>query len=222
MITTITFGKSFDALESPGFKSPLLASLNDALPSFTALKFFPVIFQLLALVPLSLMSLISSSTAQVIQFQGMLLKSVLQAKENLESLKTYAYPVIFRNLLDPSTHTEGDIPLPDLLAEAQAMVTGGIENVANTVMYGVYHVTQDSEMNHRLQEEICEVWPDPQVIPDLADLESLPFLTAVIKESLRLAPGLAAPLPRIVPPQGAVLDGRFIPGGVSVSVHHVS
>jgi hypothetical protein len=39
---------------------------------------------------------------------------------------------------------------------------------------------------------------------------------AVIKEFLRITPDVTTPLPRIVPDSGAIIDGTFIPGGVSM------
>lgn len=38
--------------------------------------------------------------------------------------------------------------------------------------------------------------------------------TAVIKEGLRLSSGIPGILPRVVPPQGALVKNKFIPGGV--------
>ncbi|EFW23057.1 benzoate 4-monooxygenase cytochrome P450 [Coccidioides posadasii str. Silveira] len=48
-------------------------------------------------------------------------------------------------------------------------------------------------------------------------------MTAVLKESLRMSPGVASALPRIVPPSGAKISGQFIPGGtvVGMSSHFV-
>lgn len=39
--------------------------------------------------------------------------------------------------------------------------------------------------------------------------------TAVIKESLRVSPGVASPLLRIVPTSGATISGSYIPPDVS-------
>jgi cytochrome P450 len=41
----------------------------------------------------------------------------------------------------------------------------------------------------------------------------------VIKEALRLHPGVAFPLERIVPEGGATLCGKFIPGGTVVGMN---
>ena len=46
----------------------------------------------------------------------------------------------------------------------------------------------------------------------------LPYLQACIKESLRVHPPIAMELPRIIPAEGMLLCGRFVPGGTSVGV----
>ena len=38
--------------------------------------------------------------------------------------------------------------------------------------------------------------------------------TAVVKEGLRLSSGILGILPRVVPPEGAIVKNQFIPGGV--------
>ncbi len=44
--------------------------------------------------------------------------------------------------------------------------------------------------------------------------------TAVVKETLRLAPTTPVGLARVVPPEGATISGVRIPGGVRVSPSH--
>jgi len=52
-------------------------------------------------------------------------------------------------------------------------------------------------------------------IPRYEVLEKLPYLAAVTKEGLRMFPGVIGH-PRVVPRQGAVISGAFIPGGTVV------
>ena len=47
------------------------------------------------------------------------------------------------------------------------------------------------------------------------ELEKLPYLNAVIRESLRMRPPFPAPLGRVCPKEGTIMNGYFIPGGVS-------
>ena len=52
-----------------------------------------------------------------------------------------------------------------------------------------------------------------------ADASKLPYLNAVIKESLRLFSPVALSLPRHVPAGGAIIAGEFIPAGTTVGIN---
>ena len=60
---------------------------------------------------------------------------------------------------------------------------------------------------------------DPTELPSPPDLESLPLLNAVIKESLRLRGTLPTPNPRVTPPNKTTTIGPYnkIPSGVRVN-----
>ena len=45
---------------------------------------------------------------------------------------------------------------------------------------------------------------------------ALPYLQAVIKEGLRICPPLVGLMAKEVPPEGDVINGKFIPGGTSI------
>ncbi len=47
----------------------------------------------------------------------------------------------------------------------------------------------------------------------------MPYLQVVMKEALRLHPGIGFPLERYVPPEGATLCGIDLPGGTIVGVN---
>lgn len=51
-----------------------------------------------------------------------------------------------------------------------------------------------------------------------ADLQSLPYLTGVVKEGLRLSMTNRISFPRVVPPSGWTFDEHYIPGGTNVGV----
>ena len=52
----------------------------------------------------------------------------------------------------------------------------------------------------------------------MAAVHDLPYLNAVLEESLRVYPPVAFAQARIVPRQGAIICGEAIPGGTSVGV----
>lgn len=73
-----------------------------------------------------------------------------------------------------------------LTREAQVMLGSGTVTTARTIAFASYYILSRPHIRHRLEEEVKHTlahWP--QCVPSWADLERLPFLQAVIKESLR-------------------------------------
>ena len=111
---------------------------------------------------------------------------------------------------------------------------GGAETVGTTLILGTFYLIENLQLLDRLKEELWSVWPSLDVPPSLERLEKLPFLasnilydldldsyqltakqTAVIRESLRISPGVSSPLLRVVPSGGAAISGYQVPSGVS-------
>jgi len=84
-------------------------------------------------------------------------------------------------------------------------------------MIGTYHLLHNPEVKQRLVDELFSAWPVLDQPPSYEEIEKLPFLTAVVKEALRIAVPTPVGLPRVVPPSGAVISGTKIPGGTVVS-----
>lgn len=55
-------------------------------------------------------------------------------------------------------------------------------------------------------------------IPSYDQVSTLPYLRACIEEALRMRPPVSIGLPRIVPEGGRIIAGKFVDGGVTVSV----
>ena len=66
----------------------------------------------------------------------------------------------------------------------------------------------------KLSEEIRSCFTGDNDIT-MQSVAKLPYLSAVIEESLRLYPPVAAGLRRIVPKGGAIIDGHFVPENAS-------
>ncbi|CAG8026252.1 unnamed protein product [Penicillium salamii] len=121
---------------------------------------------------------------------------------------------IFHELLEsdqpPSVEDMTDIALTIIVAAAAA--TG------NALSIMAFYVINDANIYQRLRSELIEAFPEEKPDMSWSALEKLPYLAAVVKESLRLSYGVIGRLPRIVPEPGAEFNGYFIPPGSTVGM----
>jgi cytochrome P450 len=123
---------------------------------------------------------------------------------------------IYHRLMDAEAYRNKTVPSAgSLYEEAQALMFAGADTVGNTLMLGTYHLLKQPETLQRLKSELTAAWPSLDgKEPKIRQLENLPYLNAVIKESLRMTSGVVSGLLRVVPPTGATIAGVSVPPGV--------
>lgn len=82
------------------------------------------------------------------------------------------------------------------------------------VTTGVYHLTRQPELWAELKRQLRAAIPADSTQPDVTELEKVPLMEAVAKESLRYGCPIRGKNPRIVPAGGMVCCGVHIPQGV--------
>lgn len=119
---------------------------------------------------------------------------------------------IYHRLMDPEAFRNKTVPSAgSLYEEGQALMFGGADTVGNTLMVGTHHLLQRPAVLQTLKKELLAAWPTLSKEPTLRELENLPYLNAVIKESLRMSSGVVSGLLRVVPPTGATINGVTVP-----------
>ena len=101
----------------------------------------------------------------------------------------------------------------ELVSNVTLFVFAGTETVATLLPALTYLLTQNMQSMRKLTEAIRTTFPDEDSITVLG-LSHIPYLTACIEEALRLFPPVPEGLPRVAPPQGDVISGEWVPGGV--------
>ena len=222
MVTAFCFARSVDAIDAPDFRAPIVEAMHTSNPTFVLLKHFPLFRKTLFSLPPWLAIKASPETAGLTNLQVILGEQVNEVVTNPKSLDNAPHPIVYHKLLDKEAQ-KGQ-PVPDatsLYEEAQALMFGGGDSAANSLMVGIFHVLDQPEVYKRLKDEVYQAWPNLDRHPTYETLQNLPVLTATIKETLRCAPGVPSSLLRIVPPAGAMIGGRHIPGGTAVGMSTV-
>ncbi|KAK0618649.1 Cytochrome P450 monooxygenase aflV [Lasiodiplodia hormozganensis] len=108
-----------------------------------------------------------------------------------------------------------DFPLTelDISTEAGNLILAGSDTTAFSLSYITWSVLDHPDVQARLEAEVATLNGD---FTD-ANLETLPMLSAVINETLRIWGASSGSLPRAVPKGGAELAGHYIPEGYTVS-----
>ncbi|KAL6246705.1 hypothetical protein RBB50_006012 [Rhinocladiella similis] len=225
VITYLCFGNSVDAVNAPDHVAPIILALDASLPVFPAFKHSSMYKNMIINCPPSISKVVSPQTAGLVDLQQVLKKQIDNVTSDPDNLKKLPHSTtIYHELLKPELNPGGQVPSAgSLYEESQALMFGGADTTGTTLMHGSFYVMTKADVRKKLVAELREAWPELDQPPSLAVLERLPYLTAVIKESLRMSPGVASPLPRHVPESGATIDGRYIPGRtvVEMSSHFV-
>ncbi|KAF5002939.1 hypothetical protein FDECE_10494 [Fusarium decemcellulare] len=107
----------------------------------------------------------------------------------------------------------------EITSESLTLFMAAIETVSNTLSAMMYYLANSSSSREKLQTELDAV-AAPDAVISFEAVRSLPYLDAVIKETMRLHSVLGIGLPREVPPdsQGLHFNGYFFPPGTVLSV----
>ncbi|KAH8749227.1 cytochrome P450 [Diaporthe sp. PMI_573] len=220
VINDHSFGISYDFLEYPDFRTPFTTSIRKLAMSLHVSGHFPWFLSLMQSLPESVLAIINPDMKPVFEFHGVVrthIKRIMSDYADNGGQKKTWQPTVFSDLLESDLRPE-DKSL-DLLHQEAASITGaGIETTKTALAVASFHILDNPHVLERLQRELLEAIPDPAAAPSLAYLETLPYLDAVVQESLRLSFGISQRLVRINP-HSVTHYGRFvIPPGVPLSM----
>ncbi|MCJ1312339.1 hypothetical protein MMC25_006013 [Agyrium rufum] len=139
-----------------------------------------------------------------------------QTKEQIESSPS-SRPNAYRAILNSS------LPPPEkevdrVAQEILTILVGGSATTSRVMARLTYHMCDTPAILERLRDELSAVEPDPLKTPPLDELEQMPYLTAVIKETLRISTALTSRLPLISPQKPLQYQNWIIPPGTPVSM----
>ena len=109
--------------------------------------------------------------------------------------------------------TEKGLSRPEIDTNFLMLTNAGSETTATTLSGCTYYLLRNPRVLRRLKEEIRGSLESEKIT--VAIVNKLPYLTAVLTETLRIHAPAPISFPRFVNPGGATINGRWVPGGVS-------
>jgi cytochrome P450 len=106
-------------------------------------------------------------------------------------------------------------------SNASLFMIAGTETTASALSGIVHNVLINPSTLTTLLHEIRTAFPNSDDVT-LQRCSNLPYLSAVISEGLRMYPPIPGTAPRVIPPGGMVIGGKFVPGKTVVGVHHLA
>lgn len=119
-------------------------------------------------------------------------------------------------------HKEEDrLTYPEMQSSASTFMIAGTETTATLLSGLTFLLLKNPDIYAKLVHEIRSTFTTTEDI-NISSLARLEYLNACLEETLRIYPPTPNGFPRIVPSSGAIVCGKHVPAGTSVSVTHIA
>ncbi|KAB5575427.1 cytochrome P450 [Coniochaeta sp. 2T2.1] len=211
IVSYFSFGESFDSVSGKGEMT------HDDLDRFMTVVPIQSFFPLLRYVPVKYIQDGYKGLNRLVNFAQV---SVQRLTDSVKQDPSFATGNFLRNLVDAEDAETGTkLSREELVENTIIFLVAGSDTTAVTTLYTIWECGKNSAVREKLVKEIRTAFPDPDEMPTFEIASKLPYLEAVIQETLRKWGPLSAAFPRVSP--GRDISGHFIPKGtiVSTSAH---
>lgn len=218
IITDYAFPDCFDLLSTPDLAPAWRSTFAEGLRNFQWFKHFPSLWSILRSIPDNMLLAMSPQMAITQKWERGNQKLVREIVNTFGTIpRNDKHTTIFHELLG------SDLPRHEksydrLWQEGSALVGAGVETTSNTLTVALFYLSQNTDKLSRLKAELEQSMPSAEELVPWAKLETLPYLSAVIKESLRLAMGTVSRFIRVAPTATLRYKDYVLPPGTAVSM----
>ncbi|KIK58359.1 hypothetical protein GYMLUDRAFT_695193 [Collybiopsis luxurians FD-317 M1] len=217
VITEYCFAVSANTLSYPNFAHPIMLETLNLVKRGWIQTYIPFVIHLVARIPPELTLWLFPRFRTLVDVKARFEQQIDHFISNPEDLTSAEHETIYHHLLQ-SKDPELRPSRTSLVNEAFLLVAAGSDTVEHACTVGTYFALQDHSIRQRLTEELREAWPDKGRPLGSTALEKLPYLTAFVKEALRMSFGVFHPYPRIVGDETPEIGGLKIPPGTIVGM----
>ncbi|KAK1842043.1 cytochrome p450 pisatin [Colletotrichum chrysophilum] len=217
VIGKITFSKRFGCLDDGGDPQGVIKALDEVLTVSTLTGVYPRVYPYLFSV---LMHLGSGKeprgNAYIVKFS----RDQVAASRVEEKPKEGPQDFISK-LLQTQKERPELIDDASIQTAASTNVGAGSDTTAISLSAIMYYLCRNPGTLEKLRKELDNAEAEGSISNPITfrEAQALPYLQAVIKESLRLHPATGLTMPRVVPEGGRQLAGAFFPAGNVVGIN---
>ncbi|ROL50457.1 Sterol 26-hydroxylase, mitochondrial [Anabarilius grahami] len=106
----------------------------------------------------------------------------------------------------------------DVYGSISELLLAGVDTTSNTMLWALYLLSRDPEAQEALYQDVTRVLKG-DTVPTAQEVNNMPYLKAVIKETLRMYP--VVPInSRLIAENDVVIGGHFFPKKTTFSMSH--
>ncbi|PTB62735.1 cytochrome P450 [Trichoderma citrinoviride] len=223
VVSAYVLPQSLNLLQSSDLGQGFQSSLRFFFEAATAMRYLGFLEPLMAIIPPSIFDAMLSDPAKgliklVKTLEGYV-DDIIQGKKNPQTSRTCLLERININHRDENENFRDR-----LLQEAEQFIVAGSETTGHTLSVITFYIIQEAEIQGKLREELANAGVVFDEDLEIAKLQTLPYLSAVITEGLRFSHGVGSRLPRINKSREVQFKQWRIPAGVPISMtsrlHH--
>ncbi|RAL15170.1 cytochrome P450 [Aspergillus homomorphus CBS 101889] len=221
IVGDFAFGQSFGSLERSRpheWVQFVLDYIQVATYMHVARRFYPLDKLLLRLVPRAMMEHRAEHTR-------MALEIVQQRIDRDPVVDRRDFVHYMLRAVDPAaTNEKGGgkkdqvVSTRDVEKQANILILAGSDSTATTLSFATYFLTQRPSCMVTLRRELRANFSNESEI-DTLSLDRLPYLHAVVQETLRMRHPFPSGFGRQTRKMGSVVDGQFLPANTVVNIH---
>lgn len=219
IVSDYAYGRPMGMLDSADFGKGWHQLIHDFGEMGHVVKQFGIVMTIMDALPEKVALLANPAMAKVMAVHRLIIRQITEIQQrrlqgNVPGEKEGVRKTIFDGIFD------SDLPPAEkeperLKSEGSTLLAAGTGTTADALSKLTYYLLSNPSKLQRLREEIRSIPPEART---LQKLEQLPYLTAVLKEILRISVGVLQRLSRIYPDADIKYRDWTIPRGTPVSM----
>jgi cytochrome P450 len=186
IIAEYLFGKQLDLLDREDWGQSFYSAWRGLWEMSPLIRQFPWMMDAFRATPRWLLALTQPKALEVLDMERTtdeLTRQVLAVDP--EDVKNKGQPTVLWEIAHTDALPPSERTFKRLAVEGNNILAAGFETTGTTLAHLTYNVLADSKVHEKLQKELETAIPNEDIIPNYQTLEKLPYLNAVMKETLR-------------------------------------